>query len=193
LSTVARDLLEEARQHGVRLIPTPVGTIKASAPKPPPPDLLVKLKAHRAELAAALAEAETNDFEEREAIVEHDGGIPRDWAEGFARLDPDHPPTGVPLRRWVRFIDDIGLFLDNGFGVKAAERGWGPLDLFGCDRERSFARIDRAGLLWLLNGDRLVDLDRHTAVIERRTGARQTFRRRPVAVGQVVLAWELAR
>jgi hypothetical protein len=31
------------------------------------------------------------------------------------------------------------------------------------------------------------------AIIERRTtGARQTFRRRPFAVGDVVLAWELA-
>jgi hypothetical protein len=28
-------------------------------------------------------------------------------------------------------------------------------------------------------------------VIETRTGARQTFRRRPLAVGDVVLAWEL--
>src|SRR5690348_1085418 len=25
---------------------------------------------------------------ERAAIVEHDGAIPREWAEGFARLDP---------------------------------------------------------------------------------------------------------
>ena len=31
--------------------------------------------------------------EERAAIVEHDGNIPRAWAEGFARLDPDRPPA----------------------------------------------------------------------------------------------------
>src|SRR5271169_2391335 len=36
--------------------------------------------------------------EERAAIIEFDGGIPRDWAEGFARLDRDRPPVGVPLR-----------------------------------------------------------------------------------------------
>jgi hypothetical protein len=108
------------------------------------------------------------------------------WAEGFARLNPDRPPSDVPLRRWHAFIDDIGRFLDGSWVEKAASLGWGPLD-----RARPLARIDHAGLLWLLNGDRLVELDRHRAVIETRTGARQTFRRRPVAVGEVVLAWEL--
>jgi hypothetical protein len=39
--------------------------------------------------------------------------------------------------------------------------------------------------------DRLAELDRHRAVIERRTGVRLPFRRRPVAVGEIVLAWEL--
>lgn len=129
--------------------------------------------------------------EERAAIVEHDGKIPRAWAEGFARLDPDRPPGDVPLRRWQTLVDDCGRFLDAGWAEKVAALGWGPLDLFGCDRERPFARIGHAGLLWLLNGDKLVELTRHTAVIERRTGARQTFRRRPVAVGEIVLAWEL--
>lgn len=128
---------------------------------------------------------------ERAAIVEHDGKIPREWAEGFARLDPDQPPADVPQKRWQRFIDDIGLFLDR-WSAYASALGWGPLNLFGCNRERPFARIDHAGLIWLLNGETLVELHRHWAVIERRTGARQTFRRRPLAVGEVVLAWELA-
>src|SRR5262245_59093692 len=43
--------------------------------------------------------------EERAAIAEYDGGIPRAWAEGFARLDPDGPPADVPLRRWRTFVD----------------------------------------------------------------------------------------
>jgi hypothetical protein len=128
---------------------------------------------------------------ERPAIIEYDGDIPRTWAEGFARLHPDRPPSDVPLGRWQIFVDDCGRFLDAGWVKKAVALGWGPLDLFGCDRERPFARIDHAGLLWLLNGDRLVELGRHRAVIERSTGSRQVFRRRPLAVGEVVLAWEL--
>jgi hypothetical protein len=129
--------------------------------------------------------------EESAAIVERDGGIPRAWTEGFARLRPDHPPGDVPAKRWLTFIDDVGRFLDSPFCAVAAALGWGPHDLFGCDRDRPFARIDHAGLLWLLNGDRLVALTANAAIIERRTGARQTFRRRPVAVGEIVLAWEL--
>ncbi len=126
------------------------------------------------------------------AIVEYDAGVPREWAEGFAGLDPDHAPGDVPLKRWRQFVDACGKFLDNGWAAKASELGWGPLDLFGCDRNKPFARIDHAGLLWLLNGDRLVMLTADHAIIETVTGARQTYRRRPIKLGQVVLAWELA-
>jgi hypothetical protein len=129
---------------------------------------------------------------ERAAIVEYDSNVPREWAEGSARLDPDRPPSDVPVKRWQRFVDDVGLFLDSPFCAVAAALGWGPHDLFGCDRDRPYARIDQAGLLWLLNGNRLVALSENTATIESRTGTRQTYRRRPSQLGQV-LAWELAR
>ena len=48
--------------------------------------------------------------EERAAVIEHDGGTPRAWAEGFARLDPSKPPEDMPQRRWLRFVDDCGAF-----------------------------------------------------------------------------------
>jgi hypothetical protein len=47
------------------------------------------------ESAPAFGEAE----KERAAIIEYDGTTPRAWAEGFARLDPDRPPSNVPPRR----------------------------------------------------------------------------------------------
>jgi hypothetical protein len=56
--------------------------------------------------------------EERAAIVEHDGGVPRAWAEGFARLDPRKPPGDVPPLRWLRFIDDCGRFVDGGWASR---------------------------------------------------------------------------
>jgi hypothetical protein len=37
----------------------------------------------------------------------------------------------------------------------------------------------------------LIELDRHKAVIETGTGALKSYRRRPVAVGEVALEWEL--
>jgi hypothetical protein len=152
--------------------------------------------AERATLAASTPETEnparwSDTAEGRAVIVEHDGCIPRAWAEGFARLHPDRPPGDVPAKRWLRFINDIGLFLDGGWAERAAALGWGLQGLFGCDRDRPFARIDQAGLLWLLNGDRLIALTENTATIETRTGARQTYRRKSAEPGRV-LAWELA-
>ena len=97
----------------------------------------------------------------------------------------------MPVQRWQQFVDDVGLFLDGPFRAVAASLGWGPFDLFGCDRDRPFARIDKCGLLWLLNGRKLVALSENTATIETRTGARQTYRRKPNEPGRV-LAWELA-
>jgi Amidase len=72
-------------------------------------------------------------------IVEHDGRIPREWTEGYARLDPDRSPDDVPLRCWQQFIDDTRRFLNSGFAERAAALGWGSHDLFGCDRDRPFA------------------------------------------------------
>jgi len=131
--------------------------------------------------------------EERAAIVEYDGGAPRPWAEATARLDANRPPGDVPPERWLRFIDDCGRFLDSGWSARAAVLGWGPLDLFGCDRERPFVRREHKGLLWLLNGGTIVELHRDRAIIEVASGARQSYLRRPTEVGRVALPWELTR
>jgi hypothetical protein len=131
---------------------------------------------------------ETN--EERAAIIEYDGGATRTWAEALARLDPACPPSDVPPKRWLRFIDDCGRFLDDGWAGYAERLGWGPLDLFGCDRTKPFTRISRAGLLWLLNGRRLLAVAADTAAIATASGGYLTFRRRFREPGGV-LAWEL--
>ena len=94
----------------------------------------------------------TDAQEERAALVEYDGGAARSWAEALARLDPSKPPNDVPPKRWLRFVDDCGRFLDAGWAERAAALGWGPFELFGCDRKRPFARVDNMGLVWFLNG-----------------------------------------
>jgi hypothetical protein len=66
-----------------------------------------------------------------------------------------------------------------------------PFDIFGCDRDRPFARIDQQGLCWLVTGNRVVNLFENAAVIQTWTGQRQTWRRKPSEPGRV-LAWELA-
>jgi hypothetical protein len=159
------------------------------------PDLLVLLSAPSKAIAhlpeerpstVTWGEAE----EERAAIVEYDGGAPRAWAEALARLNPANPPGDVPPKRWLEFIDDCGHFLDGGWAERAANLGWGPLDLFGCDRQRPFARTERAGLLWLLNGRKLLALTADTAAISTNRGGHLTYYRCPNESG-CVLAWEL--
>ena len=130
--------------------------------------------------------------EEGAAIIEHDSRAPRAWAEALARLDLSRPPCDMSPKRWLQFIDDCGRFLDGGWAARADELGWGPLELFGCDRVNPFARLDRAGLLWLLNGGKLVALTAATATIETTGRARQTYRRSSIEVSAVALAWELA-
>jgi hypothetical protein len=124
-------------------------------------------------------------------IAEYDGGVRRAWAKEVARLDAARPPADVPPHRWSQFIDDCGRFLSAPWISYAVELGWRPHDLFGCDRLRPFARIDRAGLLWFIHGHKLIALTGDTAVLETARGARQTFHRRPVAAEDTVLAWEL--
>ncbi len=144
------------------------------------------------EIENLLVPAAPAAWGEAEAERAANGRIPRAWAEGFARLDPDRPPGDVPPRRWQRFVDDAGLFIESPLCAVAAALGWGALDLFGCDCDRPFARIDQAGLLWLLSGNKLIALSENTATIEMPTGARQTWRRQQTELGRV-LAWELAR
>src|SRR5206468_4806977 len=97
----------------------------------------------------------------------------------------------IPFKRWRQLIEDIDRFMGEGWAEKATVLGWGCYDLFGADRERPFARVDRAGLVWLLNGARIIMLSQDTAMIETRMGARQTYRRKPNEAVRV-LAWELA-
>jgi hypothetical protein len=127
---------------------------------------------------------------ERAAIVEYDGGAPREWAEGFTLLDRARPPDHVPQRRWLRFIDDCGAFLDGSWPAKAVALGWGAPDLFGCDRHKPFVRVDRLGLLWLLNGRTIVAITADSATIATSNSGRLNYRRAPDCPGRVV-AWSL--
>jgi hypothetical protein len=193
----AVDMLAAVRAVGGDVKLADSGRLKVVAPAPLPRELIEQLRAVKPDLLSLLAphtlsaETSTEPEGERTGVAEFDGGAARQWAEALARLDPSKPPGDVPPRRWLRFIDDCGHFLDGSWAARAMELGWGPLDLFGCDRERPFSRIDRAGLLWLINGRKLIALTADSAALERPSGGRQTYCRSPVEVGCVVLAWEL--
>ncbi|MGO9400882.1 MAG: hypothetical protein ACLP19_24020, partial [Xanthobacteraceae bacterium] len=96
------------------------------------------------------------------------GRIPPHWVDGIARLESHRVPREVPAHRWRQFINDCHTFLmgKENWAERAAGHGWNDLELFGCCR-RPLERLGNAGLLWAINGGRLVELRRDWAVIER--------------------------
>src|SRR5690242_12806803 len=84
--------------------------------------------------------------------------------------DPACPPGDVPPDRWRQFLADACAFAGSPLAEQAAALGWTEDDLYGADGEAPFARRDKAGLLRLLNGNRLVEISEDVAVIETQTG-----------------------
>jgi hypothetical protein len=98
----------------------------------------------------------------------HRVAIPIDWLQGVARLNPDHPPNDVPRHRWRQFVDDCNKFLrpSENWAERAAKLGWDAMALFGCAPKRPLDYLGSAGLLWAINGGKLVELHRDWAVID---------------------------
>ena len=117
------------------------------------------------------------DVEERAAVVEYDGNIPREWAEGFALLDCAKCPAGVPAGRWRQFIEDAARFLD-GWASRAAGLGWTTAEVFGCHPEVPYARLDCMGLVWLLDGAEILAISAEGVRIRKPSGAMLTIYRR---------------
>jgi hypothetical protein len=189
----ATDLLAAVRAAGGDLL-AEGDRLKVMAPQPLPVDLVERLRAAKPQLLAVLsppAATWTDAEDERAAIVQEGTGAPREWCEALARLDAGRPPGDVPVARWRAFIDDAGRFIDGGWCARAIALGWGPLDLFGCDRQKPFARVDHAGLVWSLNGRKLIALADATAAMEVAPGVRQTYRRLPAERGGAVFPWQL--
>jgi hypothetical protein len=132
--------------------------------------------------------ADEDAFEERAALVENGAGVPREWAEGFARLCLHPPAPGFSPRRWQQLIEDGGRFLDR-WGSEAAGLGWTALDVFGVHARAPAVRYDAAGLVPLISGGEIVAIMADRATIRGWGGGLLTYLRRPRS-GAVAL-WEL--
>ncbi len=119
------------------------------------------------------------------------GRIPPHWVDGIASLESHQVPKEVPAHRWRQFINDCHAFLlaEENWAERAAGHGWNDPELFGCCR-RPLERLGNAGLLWAINGGRLVELRRDWAVIERASdrSRRVHHRERPKAAN-ITLPW----
>ena len=156
------------------------------------PELRESIRSHKADLIEALAGARplADDFPERAALAEIGAGVPREWAEGFARLQVIRPPAGIAVWRWQQVIGDAGRFLDR-WAVQAAALGWKTLDVFGVHGAKPVERFDAAGLVWLLRGAEVIAIAEKTAKVKTPSGAVQTFSRRDPEHPEAVAVWSL--
>jgi hypothetical protein len=118
--------------------------------------------------------------------------IVQEWIVGVQRLDYVRCPAAVPPIRWHLFLGDCHCFLSTSenWAERAAALGWNALALFGCHPTRPLEHLRSAGLLWVLNGGKLVELHRNWAVIERaEDGSRRIHHRRPSDTANVALPW----
>jgi hypothetical protein len=128
----------------------------------------------------------------RDAAESESRGIVHQWIEGVLRLEYVRCPPVVPLIRWHLFLGDCHSFLSSPekWAERAAALGWNALALFGCYRTRPLEHLGSAGLLWVINGGKLVELHRDWAVIERaQDRSRQVYHRRPLNAANVTLPW----
>jgi hypothetical protein len=73
---------------------------------------------------------------------------------------------------------------------RAARLGWDAMALFGCAPKRPLDYSGSAGLLWAINGGRLVELHRDWAVIDLPVNRSQRiFDRRKLDPAKITLPW----
>ena len=127
---------------------------------------------------------------ERAAIMKHDSGLPREWAELLARFDPVRPPPNVSPREWLEYVNACGQLAD-GWALRIAELGWRPHEALGCSGRGLFPYMGRASLAWLLacmpRDYRLTALDDEEAIVTRPNGTQLALRR---VAGRLDLVWQ---
>ena len=148
---------------------------------------------------ANLSGEPTGDPDPGGVCVEDDPGaapaerlVPSEWTIGVASLDHHRTPPDIPPHRWRQFLGDCNSFLTSreNWAERAAELGWNARLLFGCRRNRPLMHPGSAGLLWAINGGRLIELHREWAVFELAVnGSPRVFERRRVDVAKVSLPW----
>jgi len=128
-----------------------------------------------AEIVGTTGTGGTDAYEERAAILEYEAGLPRSWAEPFARLLTSGPPGDYSPRRWSAAVDGALRFADK-WAAKAHALGWDSSDVFGLHSTHPAARRDPKGLAWLLSDGAVVTvIDADGADIRMRSGAQQRF------------------
>jgi hypothetical protein len=111
----------------------------------------------------------------RAASLEHDAGLPHEWAEPFAKLLCGGPPRGFDPDYWEHSVKGASIFARQ-WAAQALALGWTAGEVFGLDDIAPGRRHDKKGLAWLLpDGKHVVALDAGGADIETARGVKQRF------------------
>lgn len=78
------------------------------------------IRDHAAEIACIVREEQKAEFEERAAIIEHDGGLTRNSAEYLARLLLAQRPAEVDPADWNWFVDRAAKIMDGTTELRSA-------------------------------------------------------------------------
>jgi hypothetical protein len=148
------------------------------------------VKSLRLVSAVSAVSALAQEVEERAAIAEFDGKLPRILAEVLAQLEVCPPPPGTLPRRWQRAQEAFAELLATGVASEALAAGWSPHELCGVCATPPHDAPSKAGLVFSLwPGDRVEGVDRWGCNIA--TGQRwHTWRRVPINAS-IVMPWEL--
>jgi hypothetical protein len=173
--------------------------LRLSAPKPLSQELLAELRTHKPEVVDYLQHALPSELRApaAEPLEKHAAPlleVVATWAAGVARLRAMPPPPNYPQHAWQELNVDAERFLED-WAPQVAALGWPAWELFGCHRGAPWGRIQGMGLILLLHGRELAALTAAEAVIRARTGAHQTYRRKPcdpLHPAERCLIWELA-
>ena len=191
--------LIEAVQRAGGAIALQGDRLRLSAAKPLPQELLEEVRLHKTDLIDHLQHARQSGLGEPAAEPIKKGAAPpvemvAAWVTGVARLAATAPPRNYPEQAWQQLIVDAKRFLD-GWAAQAHRLGWPDWELFGCHRRAPWGRIQGMGLILLLRGDAVAALTESEAAIRTRTGAHQTYRRKPsdpLHPAERCLVWELS-
>jgi hypothetical protein len=170
----ATEVIDAARQFGVA-VAVAGDKLQLRAPQAPPREIMEAIRAHKPQII--------------DLLTRKSGTVAR-WTEGIDRLDPDRHPEGFPPIRWERLITDARVFLET-WGAQADRLGWTDTAIFGVDPNGPHARIDKAGLVVLLDGGRVVAMSEDRAALMTRKGGRLAFYRQRHAELGAVAVWEV--
>lgn len=116
--TDVADLLDRVRSFGANIV-LDGNTLRIVNRQKLPPAAVGYIAKHGKAVAEYLRSDENIEFEERAAIIEFDGCVPREWAEQFARYLTKTRPAGISDLDWSWFLTNCGRMIDEATRIAA--------------------------------------------------------------------------